>query len=203
MLLSRIAPLIVAAGAIGCSPFDPDLAAQPFLCGASEPRCPDGYVCVAGSGSADVCALPEAGPDGGGDGGGLHCNADDVREPNNTPDSATMVPIPDAGDTATIDAVLCPETDIDVYRVTVDTTGKSIRIDVTYDSQRGPLAVDLLNSTGLVIRSATKVGNDPDHLRADFDNVASGVYYGRVQVMSSGFRADYHVTLVAANPLPP
>ena len=38
-----------------CSPYDPQLPAQPFLCGSTEPKCPDGYTCVA-SGTQLVCA---------------------------------------------------------------------------------------------------------------------------------------------------
>jgi hypothetical protein len=201
VLASRIAPLIAAA-AIGCSPFDPNLGAHPFLCANTAPRCPEGYVCVDGPGSGEVCALPHAGPDGGGGDSGLQCDVDSDREPNDAIETATL--ISQTGATDPIDAVLCPDTDIDIYHLTVDTTGKAIRVDVSYDSSRGPLAIDLLNSTGLVIRSATRVGNDPDHLRVDFDNLASGDYYARVQAMDAGFRSNYQVTfIVTADPLPP
>jgi hypothetical protein len=203
VIASRIAPLIAIA-AIGCSPFDPDLGPRPFLCGLSNPRCPEGYVCVDGPGSAEVCALPDSGSaDAGGD-AGLQCSVDSDREPNGTTDAATMIPIPQVGDTDTIDAVLCPETDVDVYALTVDTTGKAIRVDVTYDASFGALGIDLVNSTGLVIRSATEVNHDPDHLRVEFDNLASDIYYAKVQAMGAGFRANYQATFViTSEPLPP
>ena len=112
--------------------------------------------------------------------------------------------ISDTAGTTPIDAVLCPETDIDVYQLTVATTGEAIRVDVNYHSGNGPLQVELLNTTGLVIRSATRVGTDPDHLRIDFENLASGTYYARVQAMDPGFRTNYQVTfLVSTSPLPP
>lgn len=200
MQVSRIAPLIAAA-AFGCSPFDPNLGAQPFLCANTPPRCPEGYECV-GDGSDAACTLSKAAPDAGGGDSGLQCDVDSDREPNDTTETATTVP--QAGSNTTIDAVLCPETDIDIYRLVVDTTGESIRVDVSYDSSRGPLVIDLLNSTGLVIRSATQVGNDPDHRRVDFENLASGTYYARVQAMDAGFRSNYQASfLVATGPLPP
>ena len=202
MQVSRIAPLIAVA-AVGCSPYDPELGAHPFLCANTRPRCPDGYVCVPGAGSAEICALPEAGTDGGTTGdSGLQCGVDSDREPNESIDLAT--PITDTSGAAPLDAVLCPETDVDVYQLTVDTTGESVRVDVNYDSGNGGLQIDLLNSTGLVIRSATRVGNDPDHLRVDFANLAAGTYFARVESMPPGFRTNYQVTfLVTTGTLPP
>lgn len=203
VLASRIAPLFAAAAALSCSPYDPQLGSTPFLCANTRPRCPDGYVCVPADGSAEICALPQAGPDGGTTGdSGLQCGVDSDREPNDSIGLATL--ISDTGGTAPIDAVLCPETDIDIYQVAVDTTGEAIRVDVAYNADNGPLEIDLLNSTGLVIRSATRVGNDPDHLRIDFENLASGTYYARVQAMDASFRTNYQVTfLVTTGPLPP
>ena len=55
VLYSRIAPLIAAAAAVSCTPYDPELGAEPFLCGSTEPRCPDGYVCVERIGADKVC----------------------------------------------------------------------------------------------------------------------------------------------------
>lgn len=39
-----------------CTPFDPQLSGTPFFCGADDPKCPDGYACVASaSGGKSVC----------------------------------------------------------------------------------------------------------------------------------------------------
>lgn len=46
----------------GCSPYDPSLPSRPFLCGTSEPRCPDGYACIA-DGDRMVCSDAPAPPD--------------------------------------------------------------------------------------------------------------------------------------------
>jgi hypothetical protein len=161
-------------------------------------------VCVDEAGGDEVCELPGSGSAIGGGDAGLQCDVDNDREPNDTAQIATMIAIPATGDSEMLDAVLCPETDIDVYQLTVDMTGEAVRVDVSYDSRLGPLTIDLLNSTGLVIRSATQVGNDHDHLRVDFDNLASGAYFARVQAMNASFRANYQVNFVISTaPLPP
>jgi hypothetical protein len=200
VLSSRVSPLIAALAAIGCSPYDPDLGAQPFICNDREPRCPDGYLCVERIGSDKVCLREEAVADAGGD-ANLVCSGDTL-EPNDTVESPTLVPIPDAGETHMLTAVICPNTDRDIYRFNVDVTGKNVRIEVNYESAAGQLAVDLLNSTGITIRTGTPTNNDTDKLRADFANLAQGVYYGRVE--STGFLNNYGIAfIVTANPLPP
>src|SRR5438128_2596672 len=56
--------------AAACSPYDPNLPPEPFLCGTSEPKCPDGYTCQT-QGTQLVCTTTSpTNPDGGsGDGG--------------------------------------------------------------------------------------------------------------------------------------
>ena len=57
--------LLTAATALGaCTPYDPALGPTPFLCGTTEPKCPDGYTCVS-TGGKSVCtttAVPGDGP---------------------------------------------------------------------------------------------------------------------------------------------
>jgi hypothetical protein len=40
---------------VACTPYAPDLPAEPFFCGSGAVPCPDGYLCI-GSGSDAVCA---------------------------------------------------------------------------------------------------------------------------------------------------
>jgi hypothetical protein len=197
----RIALLLaVTAAATGCSPYDPELGDQPFLCGDREPRCPDGYVCVERIGSDQVCQSEAAVSDAGGD-GNLQCSGDTL-EPNDTIETATIIPIPDAGEMQMRTAVVCPATDRDIYRLNVDVTGKNVRVEVNYESSAGQLVVDLLNSTGISIRTGTASATNPDRVRADFTNLAQGTYYGRVQGM--GMVNNYAATfIVTANVLPP
>lgn len=54
----RILPLALAAAALacaGCNSYDPSLPDQPFRCGMTDPRCPDGYQCVHEPSGLDVC----------------------------------------------------------------------------------------------------------------------------------------------------
>ena len=43
---ARVALLALAVLAAGCNPYDPNLGAKPFLCGLTDPRCPEGYTPV-------------------------------------------------------------------------------------------------------------------------------------------------------------
>lgn len=56
--LGLVAPL-------ACSSYDPSLPPAPFLCGDDEPRCPDGYACVADPGGKLVCRADGTTPDAG------------------------------------------------------------------------------------------------------------------------------------------
>lgn len=170
------------------------------MCGDRDPRCPDGYVCVERVGSDNVCQRSADVADAGGD-GNLQCSGDTL-EPNETIEAPTMVPIPEAGETYMASAVICPVADVDIFRFEVDTTGKNVRVELDYDSQAGELAVELLNSTGVSIRTGMPVNNDHDKLRADFMNLAQGVYFGRVK--GTGVLNNYAISFtVTANPLPP
>lgn len=193
--VSRLVPLAAVGALFGCSPFDPDLGPQPYLCTPADPSCPDGYTCVERPGRQHACQRDESSPDGGNE----PCGAD-LQEPNETIEAPTIIPIPETGEMHMLAALLCPETDLDVYRLNVDVTGKNVRVEVGYDAKVGPLQVELLNSIGVSIRTATPTNGDANKLRADFDNLASGFYYGRVQ----GVRAGYDISfIVTSNTLPP
>ena len=48
--------VIAVSVVIGCTSYDPDLSATPFYCGTDDPKCPDGYTCMAASGGGSaVC----------------------------------------------------------------------------------------------------------------------------------------------------
>jgi hypothetical protein len=191
---SRLSQLLAAVTLINCSPFDPELGTQPYLCSAADPSCPDGYTCVARPGRDSVCQQDELSPDSGGT--DQPCLAD-TREPNEVIEAPTIVPIPEMGEMHEIAAVLCPETDLDIYRLNVDTTGKNARVEVGYDARVGPLDVALLNSIGVVIRTAMPLPSDANRLRADFNNLATGFYYARVQGMQ--VRAGYDISFIVTS----
>lgn len=198
MLSLRVVSLLAALAAVGCSPFDPDLGTQPFFCGDREPRCPDGYTCVERVGGDNVCLSGAVIADAGDD-AHLQCSGDTL-EPNDTLETATVVP--EDVEMHVFDAVVCPATDLNLYKLNVDTTGKNVRAEVNYQASAGTLVVELLNSTGISIRTGTQTNNNEDKLRADFSNLAQGAYYGRVKGM--GNANTYSVTfIVSSSPLPP
>lgn len=199
MLHSRLLLLAVAGVAAACSPFDPDLGDQPFLCGVEAPRCPDDYLCVHRAGGIDVCQPADAVLDAGGD-GNLQCSGD-LLESNETISSPTDVPV-SAEEVHTFEAALCPASDLDVYRLVVDATGKNMRVELSYEPQHGQLAVDLLSATGTVIRTATPTSATGETLRADFFSVAQGTYFARVH--SDGAINHYEIAFtVTSDTLPP
>ena len=54
--------LLVALGA--CTPYDPDLGNTPFFCGATDPKCPDGYTCQMSGAGSGVCTKGGTAPGG-------------------------------------------------------------------------------------------------------------------------------------------
>lgn len=51
-----VSALLLIGSLAACSPYDPDLGPEPFLCAATEPRCPDGYACVVTTAGKSVCS---------------------------------------------------------------------------------------------------------------------------------------------------
>jgi hypothetical protein len=140
MSLVEVVTSMASIVVIACSPYDPDLGDQPFLCGTSDPRCPDGYVCIERVNDDKVCERAETAADAGGD-GNLLCSRDAALEPNETIETATGAAIAADGVAPPIAAVICPDTERDTYRLDVATTGQNVRVEVTYqlDGHLDPL----------------------------------------------------------------
>ena len=107
--------LISLLAAVACSPYDPTLGDDPFLCGTTEPKCPDGYECVDVPGTTGNCVVNGGNPnnpDGGddsADSGPFVCNNDMAFEPNNTINEATDSMIPDFQKVLSLDTMaICP-----------------------------------------------------------------------------------------------
>jgi hypothetical protein len=202
--------LAAAALATACNPYDPDLGSEPFRCGTSEPKCPDGYQCVTLSSANQICEPNDGSqpPDGGGDGddgAALSCQPplpDGELEPNENISDPTITPIPPNSTFDVLGAAICSDADIDMYRFVADVNGKNARVDVSYDATAGTLLLDMLNSSGVVIRSGAALPGDSNTLRADVNNLAQGNYFARVKAMP-GVRNQYSIHfLVTADPLP-
>jgi len=192
----------LAAASSGCNSYDPDLGDRPFRCGSDSPRCPDGYECMEYSPSEQVCertaggATPDGGANGAGDARPFVCNNDSELEPNNALNMATLTPIPNQSDDyRLVGLAICPDTDVDVFRFSIDVTGKNARADLTYQSSTGELLLDILNSTGISIRQGTPAGGNADLLRAEVPNMPSGIYYVQVRA-PAGIQNNYSIEIV-------
>lgn len=192
--------------ASSCDPYSPNLGDNPpFRCGTDEPRCPDGFTCVEYSATDTVCVKSGDAPRP--DGGNadvdapsqLECAFEEL-EPNESITDPTITPIPDFGpDYELVGLQICPDTDVDVYRFRIDITGKNVKVDINYRSSQGELVLDILNSTGTTIIAGTAVVGNPDILRGEVPNLASGTYYAQVR-SASGVRNNYDIDIVVTGP---
>jgi hypothetical protein len=191
----------------GCNPYNPDLGSEPFRCGTSDPRCPDGYECDERDEIEHVCVLegtiPEDRPDAmipPPDASTFTCDNDQALEPNNAITMPTVTPIPDLRDDYPIGNLsICPTTDIDLFRFRIAETGKSIRVDMMFSAAKGGLLLDILNSSGVSIESGTAVDGDPNLVRAVVDNVPADVYYARVRA-TPGVENNYGLHIITTGP---
>ena len=175
LLTSAILGLAAIAG---CSPYDPDLGNAPYLCAASEPRCPDDYACVDDGGGRMVCVssggiTPDAGPDGGG--GGFQCAVDGPLEPN---DSISMAYQTDVGVGAPMRAYgpisICPEGDKDHFQINISSPNQGLEVITRWETGM-PISCSLLNAAGTSIANGTAMGTNA--LRACAPNLPVGLYY--------------------------
>jgi hypothetical protein len=197
----------VLALSLGCNPYDPDLGSAPFRCGTEDPRCPDGYVCDERSETEHVCVpdstmIPDR-PDAAvllPDAAVFICNNDQQLEPNNSITMPTVTPIPDLRDDYPLgNLAICPTTDVDLFRFRVAETGKNVRVDLMFSAAKGSLLLDILNSSGVSIRSGIAVEGDPNLVRAVVNNVAADSYYVRVQA-TPGVENNYAIHIITTGP---
>ncbi len=184
--------LFLSAGALafamGCNPYDPDIGEVPFRCGTEDPPCPDGYVCD-DTAEPKVCVregtnIPDRVDGGPGqpDAGMFVCNDDSPLEVNNTIAEPTVTPIPDLRDDyELVGLAICPATDVDVFRLRVAQTGRTIQADINFNAGQGSLLLDILNAQGVSIRAGMAVNGNPNNVRAEVPNVPADTYYVQVQ----------------------
>ncbi len=196
----------LALAAIGillaaCNTFDPDLGNAPFRCGIDNPRCPDGYECVVYSASEEICERkgddPGVRPDGGGGGSAdardFVCNNDESLEPNEAITQARDIIIPSGPDGLRyVSVAICPSTDQDYFVYDNQTMGTNLIVEIEYQSARGLLALDILNSTGVSINSAMPAGGNPNILRATVSNLSVNKFYAQVRAME-GSENNYSI----------
>jgi hypothetical protein len=136
----RALPLLLLSA---CNAYSPDLGGTPFLCGTSEPRCPDGYVAVDVSVIRCECQKPgllDAGS-------GYFCYPD-PDEPNEAFSDPTPAPIQPPLPKVFDNVSICPGSDVDDYQVMIAKVGSQLAVDVLFDDARRPPRLDLLDMSG-------------------------------------------------------
>lgn len=193
---------MLAASIAACTPYSPDLGPAPFKCGPAdaEKRCPDGYTCLPGSGSAapDVC-VENGGdgtiPDGGGNG---NCANDSSLEPNDSTATAWITPVDQTKTFPLSSLAICPAGDKDTYSVSIMSANENLEMIVVYETGGADLQGAILNSSGIAIANAT--ATTANTKRAYTPNLPIGVYYVQVSGPASGttttnnYKLDINVT---------
>lgn len=201
-LLSTLLAVGVSVATLSaCNPYDPDLGERPFRCGTDEPICPDGYECVQETPADQICvrtggggSAVDAGP-GAPDAGPFVCNDDNELEPNDTIQTATLTPIPDLRqDYSLVRLAICPTTDVDIFRFRIESMAKNMKATVQFNSGVGALTLDILNSTGSPIATASG-GTNPDVKELIVRNMPIGVYYVKVGA-AAGVQNNYQLNIL-------
>lgn len=173
--------LIAAISALpACDAYDRDLGPVPYLCGPSEPRCPDEYTCTADPSSGkDICVGP------GGNPGGFDCIDDSALEPNNAVETATSTPL-DTMKMFEREGAICPVGDKDIYKVTITAANQTLEVLVESEPGGAMLAASILNRTGGAIAIGMPVAGMPTVSRAFFADLPLGEFYAQVAGPSTG-----------------
>jgi hypothetical protein len=179
-----------------CDAYDRDLGPVPYLCGPSEPRCPDDYTCESDPSSGmDICVGP------GGNPGGFDCIDDSAIEPNNTVETATATPL----DTMKLferEGAICPSGDKDVYKVSITATNQTLEVIVESEPGGAMLSASILNRTGGAIAIGMPVAGMPTVSRAFFADLPIGEFYAQVAGPSTGALPvnNYQLTVSLTTP---
>ena len=174
--------LLVAA----CNPYDPDLGNAPFKCGMSDPVCPDGYTCNAGS----VCVAggdirPDAST-------AFVCADDGSLEPNDMANRAFVTPIPSAGlKYSLLGLAICPAGDVDHFQFGVTANGTNLEAQIVSVANRPALQLTLLAPNGMPIATGVSDAVTPQKVRLEVSNrLATGTYVLQVKSPDGTIEAE-------------
>ena len=151
--MRRLAPIcLLAALALACNPYDPDLGDQPFRCGTDEPRCPDGYVAVDESVVRCICQRAADAPDGGP--GDYQCDGDpfEIPTPNDSRQFATFVDFQTNMERDFVNLAICPRDDLDFYSMNIARVGSVLVVRVIFDTARSSPRIDIVDDGGNSLR---------------------------------------------------
>jgi hypothetical protein len=158
--------LLIAA----CSPYDDNFGESPFLCGASEPRCPRDYSCVPEANGREVCVRGNVDQ--------IECADDGAREPNETTSEPTVTTIDAESSFVVTGSAVCPDGDRDVYSLSLADVS-TVEAIITLDPGGAVLEAAILNTGGVPIAMATPA-LEANTLRAVASDLDPGVYYVQV-----------------------
>jgi len=160
---------------VACNAYSPDLGGTPFLCGTTDPRCPDGYVAVDVSVIRCECQKP-----GLVDGGSGYACYPDPNEPNEAYTAATPVPIQPPLPKVFDNVSICNGADVDVYRVTIAKVSSQLAVDVLFDDARESPRLDLLDMSGGSLHP-TVLSPEPGKLQAAIVTTYVGAHHVEVR----------------------
>ncbi|CAN5862338.1 hypothetical protein BH11MYX3_BH11MYX3_07800 [soil metagenome] len=192
----RSALLVVSLTSLitACSPYDPDLGGTPFLCGSAEPKCPDGYECVADTAGRQVCTTTSGNVVDAAT-SGFQCADDSILEgasKNDTIATAYGTPVAtQRPDISFAGLAICPEGDKDTYRIEITVAMSDLEVITSWDSGM-PVSVSILNGSGASINNGTAMGEKA--LRAFAANLPVGTFYAQAYA-SATTKNNYKISI--------
>ncbi len=188
----------LALALAACSAYDDNLGPTPYLCGETDPPCPDGYAC-----QDDITTGERVCVGGGGSlSNDFDCADDSQLEPNNMLDVATATPLDGVKTFAQEGLAICPANDKDLFAITIATQNENIELVAEFQANGAELVGAILNAGGIPIATAKPVDGEPTKIRAFAQNLPAGKYYAQVAAGVSGTLTlnNYQIDLAISGP---
>jgi hypothetical protein len=168
--------LPIALALVACSAYDDNIGPTPYLCGETDPPCPEGYAC-----QDDITTGEQVCVGGGGSlSNDFDCADDSELEPNNLLDVATATPLDAMKTYAKEGLAICPANDKDLFAITIGTQNENIELNVEFQANGATLVGAILNAGGIPIATAKPVTGEPTKIRAFAQNLPAGQYYAQI-----------------------
>lgn len=181
-----------------CSAYDSDIGPTPYLCGETDPPCPEGYACQDDITTGErVCV---------GNGGMLStdfdCADDSALEPNNMLDVALDTGLDGMKMYEQDGLAICPAGDKDLFAVTIATAPANIELTATFQANGAELVGAILNAGGIPIATTAPITGEPLRIRAIARNVPAGQYYVQIAAGVGGALTlnNYDTQITITNP---
>ncbi len=184
------------AGVTSCSPFDPNLGDDPFLCGTDSPQCPDGYMPV--NQTSVRCVCEKSTSSGGNQTAGcsmlrqrpLRAQRRDRHRDGDVDRRGQHVRI----------RRMCRSArrpTRDYYAMQIDRVGTLIQVTVVYDGSSAP-TVDILDPTMVSVQPTITPGAGT--VAAMYTSRVSGKYFALVKSGANEAPVDYSLDIQITPP---